>query len=92
MAKVKPVAKKTPEPKATKAIKKDKPAPKKAAAGKGKKEVLAAAVPVLSRGSSKKEAVAPVKAPALSRSGSKVSKVLDLCLLLDCTGSMASWI
>ena len=60
-----------------------------------KKETLAAAVPALSRTASrasKKEAVAPVKAPALARSASKSSKTLELCLLLDCTGSMSSWI
>jgi hypothetical protein len=97
MAKAKPAVKKAPAPKATKAIKKDKPVPKKAAAAKGKKDVLALpeAVPALSRNTSKatkKEPVAPVKAPALSRSASKSSKILDLCLLLDCTGSMSSWI
>lgn len=100
MAKPKVDTKKKAAPKATKAIKKDKPAPKKAAPAKGKKVVLAAptAAPALSRSgskASKKEPVAPVKAPALSRSASKASKsskTLDLCLLLDCTGSMSSWI
>ena len=97
MAKAKADTKKKAEPKATKAIKKDKPAPKKAAPAKGKKEVLAAptAAPALSRTASKaskREPLAPVKAPALSRSASKASKTLDLCLLLDCTGSMSSWI
>ena len=80
--------------KAIKPIKKE-PAKKKAPAAKGKKEALAAAVPVLSRTpsrASKKEAVAPVKAPALARSASKSSKTLELCLLLDCTGSMSAWI
>jgi hypothetical protein len=72
MAKAKPAAKKAPAPKATKAIKKDKPVAKKAAPSKGNKDVLALpeAIPALSRHSSKatkKESVAPVKAPALSR-------------------------
>jgi hypothetical protein len=97
MAKAKPAAKKAPAAKATKAIIKDKPVPKKAAAAKGKKDVLALpeAVPALSRNTSKasmKDPVAPVKAPALSRSASKASKILDLCLLLDCTRSMNTWI
>lgn len=98
MAKAKTADKKKAAPKATKAIKKVKPLPKKAAPAKGKKEVLAApaAAPVLVKTSSKKEPVAPVKAPALSRSASKTAKssnkTLDLCLLLDCTGSMSSWI
>ena len=97
MAKAKAAAKKAPAPKATKAIKKDKPLAKKAVPAKGKKDVLALpeAVPALSRNTSKatkKDAVAPVKAPTLSRSPSKSSKILDLCLLLDCTGSMFSWI
>ena len=86
MAKAKADTKKKAAPKATKAIKKDKPEPKKAALAKGKKEVLAAAtaVPVLTPSSSKaskKEPVAPVKAPALSRNASKASKsskTLDL--------------
>jgi len=97
MAKAKPATKKAPAPKATKAIKKDKPVAKKAAPARGNKDVLALpeAIPALSRHSSKatkKESVAPVKAPALSRSASKASKILDLCLLLDCTRSMNSWI
>ena len=97
MAKAKAATKKTPAPKATKAIKKDKPVAKKAVPAKGKKDVLALpeAVPALSRNTSratKKEVVAPVKAPTFSRSASKSSKILDLCLLLDCTGSMSSWI
>jgi len=100
MAKAKVDGKKKAAPKATKPIKKEKATPKKAASAKGKKEVLAAALPVAALSktpsrASKKEPVAPVKAPALSRTASKASKsskVLDLCLLLDCTGSMSSWI
>ena len=67
---------------------------------RGKKEVLAAALPILALSktpsrASKKELVAPKIAPSLSRSvsrASKSSKTLDLCLLLDCTASMSSWI
>ena len=97
MTKAKSATKKAPAAKTTKAIKKDKPVAKKAAPSKGKKDVLALpeAVPALSRNTSKatkKELVSPVKAPALSRSASKASKILDLCLLLDCTGSMSTWI
>ena len=98
MTKAKSATKKAPAAKTTKAIKKDKPVAKKAAhSKKGKKDVLALpeAVPALSRNTSKatkKELVSPVKAPALSRSASKASKILDLCLLLDCTGSMSAWI
>ena len=97
MAKVKAVTNKKAGPQPTKAIKKDKPALKKAAPLKGNKEVLAAPTvsPSFSRTASKaskREPVAPIKATALSRSASKASKTLDLCLLLDCTGSMSSWI
>ncbi len=93
----KPKTKKKAEPKASKAIKKVKSSPKKAKPAQGKKDVLAApaTAPALSRtGSkaSKREPLAPVKAPALSRAASKASKTLDLCLLLDCTGSMGAWI
>jgi hypothetical protein len=56
--------------------------------------------PVLAKKvSSVKKAAEPVaapltKAPSLKAksSASKAGKVLDLCLLLDCTGSMSSWI
>ncbi len=45
--------------------------------------------PVLSRAASKKDIVEPKLAKKVS---AKTDRVLDLCLLLDCTGSMASWI
>jgi hypothetical protein len=45
--------------------------------------------PVLSRAASKKDMVEPKLAKKVS---AKTDRVLDLCLLLDCTGSMASWI
>jgi len=100
MPKAKVEREKKAAPRATKAIKKEKAAPKKAASAKGKKDVLAAALPVPAlfktpSRASKKEMVAPKIAPSLSRSASrasKSSKVLDLCLLLDCTASMSSWI
>lgn len=71
----------------TKAIK--KPAGKKAEAA-----LPAFPPPVavpLSRQASKKDPVPPVLA---KRASSKKAngKTLDLCLLMDCTGSMASWI
>ena len=65
---------------AKKAAAPKKAAPAKAAASKGKPAAKA----------TKKEPVAPKRnATAKSDSG---SKSLDLCLLLDCTSSMFSWI
>jgi Mg-chelatase subunit ChlD len=103
MAKSAPPKKVSKVPKAPKpaAIKKA-PAKKAAPAPKASKKaplVVAAPAPALSKSASKKDPVAPVlakstsKQPELSRKSSKVEKKsLDLCLLLDCTGSMASWI
>ena len=57
-----------------------------------------ASVPVLAKAPSlKKEASLPVlaKTASLKKEASRAQrgeKTLDLCLLLDCTGSMASWI
>ncbi len=82
-------AAKEPQEKKAKGIAKASKAIKKAEIGKT--ENIAAAVPVLSHSASKgskKEAVSPVKAAALSRSASKASKTLELCLLLDITSSM----
>ena len=39
----------------------------------------------------KKQAVAPKKT-AMTREDRAGAKTLDLCLILDCTGSMGSWI
>ena len=39
----------------------------------------------------KKEPVRPKKT-ALTREDRALAKTLDLCLILDCTGSMSSWI
>ena len=86
MAKKAPATKVVKETKGAKAIKKDKAAPAKKAEPKEAKGASKKAAP-------KKEEKLPVVALKLEKSKSKSSaKQLDLCLLLDCTGSMASWI
>jgi len=83
MTKSAKVGSSTPKTKPAKAaIAKPVSASKKAAPKKGTK-------------AENKEVVAPVVAPTLSRKSSKTagnSNILELCLLLDCTGSMGSWI
>lgn len=52
--------------------------------------IVEAIVPLaLTRSASKKEMVEPKLAKMVS---AKSDKALDLCLLLDCTASMGSWI
>ena len=80
--------------KASKAKKVKKPitkkvAPSKKVASGAKLDVKAVTAPVEnSKTSHKKQPVKP-KRNAITRQG---AKTLDLCLILDCTGSMASWI
>ena len=83
-------AAKAPAPK-TKVIKKE--ALKKAEPIVAKKASIKDTA-VLSRQPSKKDAVAPKLAKSASKKDESISdgKGLDLCLLLDCTGSMAAWI
>lgn len=90
MAKAAPKAKAVKEDKKTKAIAKpDKAA--KAEAPKAAKGGKKAAEPVLAKAPSlKKEASKKVDKEEKKADGG--NKILDLCLLLDCTGSMASWI
>lgn len=86
MAKKAPATKAVKDTKAAKAIKKDKVAPAKAAEPKLAKQSSTKEAP-------KKPEVKPVMAKKSEQSkASKGVKQLDLCLLLDCTGSMASWI
>ncbi len=85
----------------SKAIKKEKPEPKKVAAAKK----AAAPAPEKKAAASKKEPEPPVLSlkkstskktevpePAAKKGAKSSTKKLDLCLLMDCTGSMASWI
>ena len=99
----KPKAPKTaPKPKKAAAVAKAPRAPRKTAAKKAPEGKVEAVSPKLSRAASKneKEAKKEAVSPKLSRAASKNdknkttgnSKILELCLLLDCTGSMASWI
>ena len=95
-----------PRPKAekAKAIKKVKAEPKKVAVAKkaaapapAKKAAAAKRLPaapvLLLKQSASKKSEPVLKAPELKKNASsKGGKKLDLCLLLDCTGSMASWI
>ena len=78
-------------PKAKKVIVKATPKVAKRAS-KAKPEIKTAAPP--SPKLSRKSSVTPI-APRLSRKSSvnnDSKKALDLCLLMDCTGSMSSWI
>ena len=93
-----------PKAERAKAIKKVKPEPKKAAAVKravapapAKKVAAAKRLPappvLLLKQSASKKSEPVLKAPELKKAASsKGGKKLDLCLLLDCTGSMSSWI
>ena len=78
-------------PKAKKSIAKPTPkVAKRSAKAKPDEKTAAPPSPKLSR----KSSVTPV-APKLSRKSSvnnDSKKALDLCLLMDCTGSMSSWI
>ena len=81
----KPIAKKVELLK--KVISKAKPAAKKASAHVEIKEKLRGK-DIATGEATKKQPVRP-KRNAITREG---AKTLDLCLILDCTGSMSSWI
>ena len=88
MAKGKPTrnsVSKTKKAAAPKKIISKKAAPKKAPA----KRSISKAKPAAKPKAVKKEPVAPKRNAIAKSSG---SKSLDLCLILDCTGSMYSWI
>ena len=79
-----------PKARATRASAKPaaRPAAKKAIEKKAPVKKMAKAAAAAPKAATKKQAVAP-KQTAKSRSA---QKSLDLCLILDCTGSMYSWI
>ena len=89
-----------PKPKKATAVAKAPRAPRKTAAKKAPEGKVEALSPKLSRAASKNEAKKEAVSPKLSRAASRNdknkttgnSKILELCLLLDCTASMSSWI
>ena len=86
-ASVKKTGAKSPAKTSKKVIEK-KPAAKKAAAPKAKAAPAKAAAKAAPAKAAKKPKVAPKKSAAVR----KQQQSLDLCLILDCTGSMYSWI